>query len=270
MPDGVDILRARAGVLAAPPPRRHGSGVRHALGSIVCYDAEACRYVTMVMPIHLGVPIQAVTARTEWFGMPGSQSAIPGRRFERSQCDERRADGCGGRSDHGGATSRSASGAGSTHRSAGGANGSTSGASSTRRGANGRTSGASSTHRSAGGANGRTSARDSGLTALPRPSGMAMAPLRAGTQRMAVTVSGRSPTRLHRRRSCGKGQPGAAAARARVHRHQPPSPLLCGRLHAAGPAVGATRRDTRIVQHAAGRPVTVPWGVRGGAGWIAC
>ena len=186
--------------------------------------------------IHLGVPIQAVTARTEWFGMPGSQSAIPGRRFERSQCDERRADGCGGRSDHGCATSGSASSAGSTHRSAGGA-------SSTRRGANGRTSGAGSTHRSAGGANRRTSTRDSGLTALPRPSGMAMAPLRAGTQRMAVTVSGRSPTRLHRRRSCGKGQPGAAAARARVHRHQPPIPLRCGRLHGAGPAVGATRRD---------------------------
>ncbi len=213
--------------------------------------------------IHLGVPIQAVTARTEWFGMPGSQSVIPGRRFERSQCDEQRADGCGGRSDHGGATSGSAS-------SAGGAGGRTSGASSTRRGAGGRTSGASSTHRSAGGANRRTSTRDSGLTALPRPSGMAMAPLRAGIQRMAVTVSDRSPTRLHQRRSCGKGQPGAAAARARVHRHRRPARSCAGVCMLRALRLGLPDAITRIVQHAAGRPVTVPWGVRGGAGWIAC
>ena len=189
--------------------------------------------------IHLGVPNQAVTAQTECFGMPGSQSAIPGQSFERSQCNERRADGCGGRSDHGGATDGSASGAGSTHRSA-------------------------------GGANRRTSTRDSGLTALPRPSGMAMAPLRAGTQRMAVSVSGRGPTRLHRRRSCGKGQPRAAAARARVHRHRRPSRSCAGVCMLRALRLGIPDAITRIVQHAAGRPVTVPWGVRGGAGWIAC
>jgi len=53
MRDGADILRARAGVVAAPPPRPHGSRAQDSFGSIVRYDKEAYDHVTMVILLTL-------------------------------------------------------------------------------------------------------------------------------------------------------------------------------------------------------------------------
>ncbi len=51
MRNGVDILRAGAGAVAAPPPRPHGSRAQDSFGSIVRYDKEA--YDRMAMGILL-------------------------------------------------------------------------------------------------------------------------------------------------------------------------------------------------------------------------